>query len=185
MYLIVGLGNPGNEYKKTRHNVGWIIIDDIFPNLDWNNNSYAHAMVSHVEIGDHPVQLIKPQTFMNDSGKSLRYFIDKEYYELENVIVMYDDLDLTLGTIKISFDRGSGGHNGIKSLEESLGSREFIRVRIGISRVLDDGTMVKPNVLGNFDSHELKIVQEISKRVEQAIKMIIIDGKEKTMTYFN
>jgi PTH1 family peptidyl-tRNA hydrolase len=185
MYLIVGLGNPGTEYKKTRHNVGWIVIDDMFPSSDWNNNSYAHAQVAHVEIADHPIQLVKPQTFMNDSGKSLRYFIDKEQYKLDHIIVIYDDLDLPLGKIKISFDRGSGGHNGIKSLEESLSSREFIRVRVGIARVLDDGTMIKPNVLGNFDLHELEIVQEISKRIEQAIKSIITDGKEKAMTSFN
>jgi PTH1 family peptidyl-tRNA hydrolase len=185
MYLIIGLGNPGNEYKKTRHNVGWIVMDNLFPDADWTNNSYAHAIVSHVEIANHPIQLVKPETFMNDSGKSLRYFIAKEHYKLENSIVIYDDLDLPLGKIKISFDRGSGGHNGIKSLEESLGSRDFIRIRIGISRTLDDGIIVKPNVLGNFDSHELEIVQEISKRVEQAIKTIIIDGKEKAMTSFN
>lgn len=185
MYLIIGLGNPGNEYKKTRHNVGWIVIDDIFSDADWKTNTYAHATVAHVEIGNMPIQLVKPQTFMNDSGKSLHYFIDKEDYKGEDIITVYDDLDLPLGKIKISFDRGNGGHNGIKSLEEALGSRDFIRIRIGISRTLDDGTMIKPNVLGNFDINELEILQEVSKRVEQAIKSIITDGKEKAMTNFN
>jgi PTH1 family peptidyl-tRNA hydrolase len=106
MYLTIGLGNPGNEYKKTRHNVGWIVIDDIFSDADWKNNTYAHAMVAHVEIANTPIQLVKPQTFMNDSGKSLHYFIDKEDYKSEDIIVIYDDLDLPLGKIKISFDRG-------------------------------------------------------------------------------
>jgi PTH1 family peptidyl-tRNA hydrolase len=185
MYLTIGLGNPGNEYKKTRHNVGWIVIDDIFSDADWKNNTYAHAMVAHVEIANTPIQLVKPQTFMNDSGKSLHYFIDKEDYKSEDIIVIYDDLDLPLGKIKISFDRGNGGHNGIKSLEEALGSRDFIRIRIGISRTLDDGIVIKPNVLGNFDMKELETLQEVSKKVEQAIKSIITDGKEKAMTNFN
>lgn len=185
MHLIIGLGNPGNEYKKTRHNVGWIIIDDIFPTADWDKNTYANALVSHVEIADEPIQLVKPQTFMNDSGKSLHYFIDKEDYVAEQIIVIYDDLDLPIGKMKISFDRGSGGHNGIKSLEEALNSRDFVRIRIGISKVLEDGTLIKPSVLGNFDMQENETLQSVAKRVEQAIAMIIKDGKEKAMTNFN
>jgi PTH1 family peptidyl-tRNA hydrolase len=184
MYLIIGLGNPGNEYKKTRHNVGWILLDDLFSDVSWKVNTYAHALVAHTEINDIQVQLIKPQTFMNDSGKSLHYFMDKEGYRGEQVIVIYDDLDLPIGKIKLSFDRGSGGHNGIKSLEEVLG-RGFIRIRIGIARTLDNGTTVKPNVLGNFDSHEIEILQSVIKTVEQAITTIIRDGKQKAMTNFN
>jgi PTH1 family peptidyl-tRNA hydrolase len=185
MYLIIGLGNPGNEHRKTRHNVGWIILDTIFPKADWENNLYGHALTTRVEIDNHEIQLVKPQTFMNDSGKSLHYFINKEGYNIDNIIVIYDDLDLPMGKIKISFDRGNGGHNGIKSLEKSLGSRNFIRIRIGISRTLDDGTIIKPNVLGNFDSRELEIIQDVSVRVGEIIKTILKDGKEKAMTVFN
>jgi PTH1 family peptidyl-tRNA hydrolase len=145
----------------------------------------SNAQIIAWDRNGEKILLVKPQTFMNDSGKSLHYFIDKEDYTSEGIIVIYDDLDLPLGKIKISFDRGNGGHNGIKSLEEALGSRDFIRIRIGISRTLDDGIVIKPNVLGNFDMKELETLQEVSKKVEQAIKSIITDGKEKAMTNFN
>ena len=122
---------------------------------------------------------------MNESGKTADYFTSKEGIAAEQLIVIYDDLDLPIGKFKISFDRGSGGHNGVKSIEEHLGSREFIRIRIGISKIIESGELVKPNVLGNFDSNELETLKDVSKIAYKAIGTILKEGKEKAMTAFN
>jgi PTH1 family peptidyl-tRNA hydrolase len=180
-YLIVGLGNPGTEYEKTRHNAGWIVIDNAYPNLEFGRDSYANAGTA--TEGD--LLFVKPATFMNLSGETVQYFVDKKDYAPENIIVIYDDIDLALGKFKISFDRGSGGHNGIKSIETYLGSREFIRIRIGISKTLEDGTFVKPNVLGKFEPIELEQLADVSKKVKLAIETILKEGKGKAMTEFN
>ncbi len=185
MYAIIALGNPGNQYAKTRHNAGWLVADNAFSDLDWHENKYAFAEVSTAEIGNATFQIAKPNTFMNESGKTADYFISKEGISPENIIVMYDDLDLALGKFKISFDRGSGGHNGIKSIEEHLGSREFIRIRIGISRILENGELVKPAVLGHFEPSELETLQETAKTIHKAIGTILTEGKEKAMTIYN
>lgn len=185
-YLIVGLGNPGEKYKQTRHNVGWILIDSMFPTVSWKKNSYANALVATAEISDGlTMQLVKPLTFMNESGDSVEYFIKKEEILPEHIIVIYDDIDLRIGKIKISFDRGSGGHNGIKSIESHVGSREFIRVRVGISKMLESGELIKPNVLGNFESDETEVLGAVAKKVASALGVIAREGKEKAMTEFN
>lgn len=185
MTALLALGNPGDRYTITRHNVGWIMMDIIFPDVDWHENKYAEAFFATAEFGDVPFTLAKPQTFMNESGKTAQFLIEKEKVSSEKMIVLYDDIDLALGKIKISFDRGSGGHNGIKSIEECLGSRQFIRVRIGISKVLDNGELVKPNVLGNFEPEEMQVLKNLAPQVRKALETIILEGKEKAMTEFN
>lgn len=185
MYLLVGLGNPGIKYTLTRHNVGWIVLDNLFPDTDWRENKYAKCTETHDKIGNTVVHAIKPQTFMNESGISLEYFVQKEGIDPQNIIVVYDDLDLPLGKIRVSFDRGSGGHNGIKSIEEHLSSREFIRIRIGISRLLETGDLIKPNVLGHFEPSEFETIKMVSKTIESLLKTVFTEGKEKAMTKFN
>ena len=180
-YLVVGLGNPGKEYEATRHNAGWLVIDSMYPNLVWGRDSYAVAGTA--EAGE--ILFVKPLTFMNLSGETVSYLVKKKEILPENTIVIYDDIDLPLGKFKISFDRGSGGHNGIKSIESHLGSREFIRIRIGISKTLENGEFVKPNVLGKFDQSELKELHNVSETVKKALETIMSDGKEKAMTLFN
>lgn len=180
-YLIVGLGNPGTEYEKTRHNAGWLVIDTVYPNLEWKKDAYANAHTAQ----EGGFVFAKPATFMNLSGETVHYFVDKKDYPPEHIIVIYDDIDLALGKFKISFDRGSGGHNGIKSIELSLGSREFIRIRIGISKVLEDGTLVKPNVLEKFESSELETLAEVAQRVKLALHTITTEGKARAMTECN
>lgn len=189
-YLIVGLGNPGDEYAKTRHNAGWIMLDEMFPDAEWGRNSYAQAGTAKATLADQEITLVRPATFMNESGVSVQYFVDKENILPENIIVIYDDIDLALGKFKISFDRGSGGHNGIKSIEAHLGSREFIRMRIGISKLVEvseQGTVTfsKPNVLSNFEAGEMEVLQKLATEVKKATETIIKEGKEKAMSVFN
>jgi PTH1 family peptidyl-tRNA hydrolase len=180
-YLVVGLGNPGKEYQKTRHNAGWIVIDFAYPDLSWEQDNYAVADIAKNE----DIAFVKPRTFMNLSGESVGYITNKKDIAAEHCIVIYDDIDLPLGKLKISYDRGSGGHNGIKSIQDHLGTAEFIRIRIGISKVLESGELVKPNVLGKFEPEELEILEAVAKRVKLAIHTIIKDGKELAMTEFN
>lgn len=180
-YLVVGLGNPGKEYEKTRHNAGRLVIDLAYPDLQWERDSYAQAGIAK----DEELFFAKPATFMNLSGESVRYLVDKKEIPAEHVIVIYDDIDLPLGKIKISFDRGSGGHNGIKSIHDHLGTQEFIRIRIGISKVIESGELVKPNVLGKFEPEELTILEAVAKKVKLAVHTIVNDGKELAMTEFN
>lgn len=180
-HLIIALGNPGDQYKNTRHNAGWIAIDLAYPQLEWARNNYAVAGVAKL----NNLIFAKPATMMNLSGETVGYFVNKENILPENIIVVYDDIDLPLGKIKISFDRGSGGHNGIKSIEEHLGSREFVRIRIGISKILDDGTFVKPNVMGNFETQELGALASLAPTIKSAIESIITDGREAAMGKFN
>ena len=180
-YMIIALGNPGTFYEKTRHNAGWMVMDKIFPQASWDHNHYAEALVAT----EDQLLLVKPLTFMNLSGKSAAYFLDKKGMEPAQCIVLYDDIDLPLGKMKISFDRGSGGHNGIKSMEASLGTAAFIRIRIGISKILESGELVKPNVLGKFEAQELKVLETVAQRIKLAIMTILKDGKEFAMTEFN
>ena len=183
-YLVVALGNPGDKLVKTRHNAGWLAVDAAFPDLQWSRNSYANAGVATLNFENDKVFFAKPVTFMNLSGEAVKYFIDKEQILSDHIIVIYDDIDLPLGKLRISFDRGSGGHNGIKSVEQYAG-REFVRIRIGISKMLESGELVKPNVLGNFEESELETLKGLALRINLAIRMIIKEGKEAAMTEFN
>ena len=180
-YLVVGLGNPGKEYEKTRHNAGWIVIDFAYPDLFWEQDNYAVAGIAKHEA----IIFAKPTTFMNLSGESVGYITKKKDIAADHCVVIYDDIDLPLGKLKISYDRGSGGHNGIKSIQDHLGTAEFIRIRIGISKLMESGELVKPNVLGKFESEELEILEAVAKRVKLAVHTIITDGKEFAMTEFN
>ncbi len=180
-HLILPLGNPGSDYEHTRHNAGWIVIDMAYPGLSWGRDSYANAGTAM----DGDLLFAKPATFMNLSGETAGYFMTKKEILPENMIVLYDDLDLAIGKMKISFDRGSGGHNGIKSLESHLGSREFVRIRIGISKVFEDGSLAKANVLGKFEPSEMETLKELAPKVRKAIETIVKEGKEKAMTEFN
>jgi PTH1 family peptidyl-tRNA hydrolase len=192
-YLVVALGNPGEKYEQTRHNAGWILADLAFPDLEWKTNKYVNALVADIDLNGlynlPHIYAAKPLTFMNESGTAVATFIKSGVFTPESIIVIYDDIDLPIGKMKISFDRGSGGHNGIKSIETHLGSREFIRIRIGISKLLNPpaggGELIKPNVLGNFEASELEILKTLAPKIKLAIETIIVQGKEMAMTEFN
>lgn len=175
IYTLVPLGNPGEKYARTRHNAARIVCD------------HSRDELSQME----GVELFVPETFMNESGRAVSEYL--RYHEGRELVVMYDDKDLPLGKIRVSHDRGDGGHNGVKSIIESLGTREFTRIRIGIAPVEVDGKDVKaPHgeevqeyVMGKFREEEETKLYEIAPQVIGAIKMIAQDGYQKAMEQFN
>lgn len=175
----------GDKYKNTRHNVAWMIFDNIFSNLNWQKNKYAESILSNTRINDTDVLIVKPETFMNESGRVIPYLMKTYGTKVEKIIVVHDDIDLPLGITKISHDRGDGGHNGVKSIMSVLGTKEFTRIRVGVSIIDDEGILRKPDVLGNFSQEEQQQIELISQRVAIVIETIIKEGLDKAMSLYN
>ncbi len=175
MKLVVGLGNPGAEYEKTRHNTGRILVGIISKKLE-----------------DSKIKFLTPDTFMNNSGKDVVKFV-KTKKDLENLVVIYDDIDLPLGKMKISYNRSSGGHNGVGSIIKSVKSEAFLRIRVGISPATPSGKIKKPHgekdvlkfLLGEFKKPELETIKKLSKKITEAIECIFSEGKDKAMSLYN
>lgn len=185
MITIIGLGNIGDKYKITRHNVAWIIFDILMPGDRFQKNKYAESDLASTRIGDTDILMVKPLTFMNESGRVLPYLMKTYGTKTENLIVIQDDIDLPLGIIKISHDRGDGGHNGIKSITNTLDSKEFTRIRVGVSIIDNEGEMHKPDVLGNFSKAELTELENIAHHVGRIIETITLSGYQKAMNMYN
>jgi PTH1 family peptidyl-tRNA hydrolase len=189
MFTIVALGNPGSEYIRTRHNAAWLVLDELFPDVSWQSDRYAQALLAKAELSHSVITLIKPQTFMNRSGETVGYLVGKGLLS-ENLIVIQDDVDLPLGKIRISFDSSAGGHNGIKSITNTLGTAAYTRVRIGIAPVDAEGNIYKPAdtssfVLKDFSSPDLDKVQSLAPTIKHALETIVEEGKEVAMNRFN
>ena len=194
MKLIVGLGNPGEEYKKSRHNTGFIVLDFILGNnVPWKESGKAKALYYKGKIAKKEVEFIKPLTFMNNSGHSVSYAKKKHKIPLEDVVLVYDDIDLPLGTMKISFGKGSGGHNGIESVIKKLESKKFVRVRIGICPTTPSGKMRKPKgeerilkfLMRSFKDSEIKELKKLSKKVNESLEIMFSEGRGKAMSLYN
>lgn len=194
-YIIAGLGNPGEEYAQTRHNAGRIIAEAIkkhYDCSDWKLDKKLNAFVSKGEIRGEKITLVQPETFMNRSGGALAPLISSEK-KAEKLIVIYDDLDLPLGAVKMSFDRGSGGHRGLESIIKSIKTRAFIRIRVGIAPVTPSGKIKKPKgedavekiIMGEFKKQEQDILKAHAKKLNEVLPVLINEGLDKAMTEFN
>lgn len=168
MKLIVGLGDPGKEYAATRHNVGFMVVDQLA--VKWNveiKKEKFEALYHEVNQNGEKAVLIKPQTYMNLSGNSLRKWID--YYKVdptEEMVIIYDDLDMPTGKIRLRIKGSSGGHNGIKSIISNIGTQEFFRIKIGIGRPVSGGNIVD-YVLSPFAKQELEMIHEAVKTASE------------------
>jgi peptidyl-tRNA hydrolase, PTH1 family len=185
--LIVGLGNPGKEYESTRHNLGFMLIDKLAHEESVNvNRRECSSLIGRGEIEGTRTTLVKPQTFMNLSGHAVACLLAKIETEspIEQLVVISDDLALPLGTIRIRERGSAGGHNGLKSIIASIGTPEFIRLRIGIQpeHPISDA---KKFVLDSFARSERSVVEETLERSAKAIRTIIRDGALKAMSEFN
>ncbi len=180
MKLVVGLGNPGKEYAKTRHNVGYMFLDKYYSGFTLNKR--FKAMELNTKIMNDNVILIKPITYMNSSGDSLILY--KNFYKLDDsdILIIHDDMDISLGDFKLSFNHGAGGHNGIKSIIRSLSSKEFYRLRLGISR--NDEEM-KEYVLDKFGKEEFKVLEDTLSKLEDLISDFVSLDKDRFMLKYN
>ena len=174
--IIVGLGNPGEEYINTRHTIGQDIVMEFAKQngfSSWYTPNHGEYMESHVEIDGEESVLVIPLTFMNISGRAVSHFIKKEA-DLEKLVIIHDDLDIPIGEIKESTNRGDGGHNGIRSIIKVLGSKNFKRIRVGISPVDKEGKIDKIKYKGLVEKYVLdKFEQgEWEKLVEEGIKRV-------------
>ena len=187
MYLIVGLGNPGEEYKWTRHNLGFMLIDKLAAEADVSvKRRDCRSLVGSAVIENERVRLIKPQTFMNLSGEAVACLLAKENVDdaSQDLIVISDDLALPFGTIRLRERGSAGGHNGLKSIISTIGTSEFIRLRIGIQpdhQVSDS----KAFVLEDFRKSQRSEVEKILDRAAEAVHSVLRDGIKKAMSLFN
>lgn len=185
MYIIVGLGNPTREYDRTRHNVGFEVIDRLGEQYRIDvTGKRMKACFGKGMIGNEKVILVKPQTYMNLSGESVRQFID--YYKVspENIIVIYDDISLEPGQLRIRIKGSAGGHNGIKSIIAHLGSQEFPRIKVGIGEK-PRGMDLANYVLGRFSKSEQEKMEESFGAAVEAVAMMIEQGNDTAMNHFN
>lgn len=184
-WIIIGLGNPGSQYAKTRHNLGFMLIDFL---ARQSGNSVkreeCHALVGRAEIENQTVELVKPQTFMNVSGEAVNCLLKKEIRSREKLIVIADDLALPLGKIRLRPKGSAGGHNGLKSISECLKSPDYIRLRIGIQPEHPIGETAH-FVLDDFSKTEFELIEKVLEQSAQAIRAVLSDGVEKAMAKFN
>ena len=181
MKLIVGLGNPGKEYQNTRHNIGFMTLDH-FANTD-NWKSKFSSLYTEIVVNGEKILLIKPQTYMNLSGNALIEFVNFYKINSEDILVIHDDLDLPVGTYRLKINSSAGGHNGIKSIIERLGSTGFARLKIGISNNKEMDT--KDYVLGKFRKDELEIYDKLYSTFDDIIMSFITNGIDATMNKYN
>ena len=185
MYLIVGLGNPEADYSKTRHNMGFNVINKLSEKYDIQvNKNKFDGLFGSGEIEDKKVVLLKPQTYMNLSGKSIIQAINFYKIDIENMIVIYVDIDVGKGSIKIRKKGSAGSHNGMKSVIEEIGTNEFTRVRVGIGKPEFKDDMIN-YVIGAVSEEELKTLDEGAIKAKDAIVEILKNGVDIAMNKFN
>jgi len=183
MKMLVGLGNPGKKYSHTRHNIGFKVLEELARRhqIEKEESRYD-AIVGHLRINQEKLLLVKPLTFMNLSGKAVRPLFNWFKLELSELLVVYDDMDLPPGTVRIRASGGTGGHKGMQSICESLGSRDFPRIRIGIGR--PPGGAIDW-VLGEFSESEKPLMQEAVEKAASAIECWVKSGIDASMNAYN
>jgi len=187
-YIIVGLGNPGQEYEVTRHNTGRIIVDAFGKSIgvkEWKENKKLKAETAEMKLGKNTVLLIKPNTFMNKSGDALKGLV-KSKKAAETLVVVHDDLDIPFGNMKMSFNKSAGGHRGVESIIKTVKTEGFIRLRIGICPTTPSGKLKKPQgekevekaILGKFKPLEFEALKKLSKRANEGLETLVLEGKD-------
>jgi PTH1 family peptidyl-tRNA hydrolase len=183
-YLIVGLGNPGLKYENTRHNIGFQILDEFAKQNEAVFESDKLAEISKINIKGRQFICIKPQTFMNLSGKAVRYWLQKENVNIENLLVITDDINIDFGMIRIKGKGSDGGHNGLKHIQDTLNTTQYPRFRFGVGNDFGQGQQVD-YVLGDWSEEENDILKTRKKTCTEAIKSFGLSGIQTTMNQFN
>ncbi len=194
MFYIVGLGNPGTKYAKTRHNIGWQALDVLISHWELPEPKHIKKYDGEVSEGmveGEPVTLLYPATFMNNSGAAVRKLVPKGAHD--QLILIYDEVDLPCGEVKISYGNGAGGHNGVASVIATLGTKDFVRIRIGVARSSSDtNKAIRPSgedlsnyVLGKVTAEESVVYKTLLPQVVEMVETIMLEGKEKAMNRCN
>jgi len=185
MKLVIGLGNPGKKYENTRHNVGWLILDKIAgKKTGWQESKKSNCFYLKEKINHQEIELIKPLTFMNNSGQTVAHIQKKHNIKNENIIVIHDDLDLPLGTIRLKLDGSSGGHNGLQSIIDHLKTDKFIRLKIGIANDQRNIIPAEKFVLQKFNQEEKKALEKIIIKSVDILNEIINKKEVKEKTFY-
>lgn len=185
--LIAGLGNPGSKYKETRHNIGFMAIDNIVKDFDitFTENKIFKAEIGSTWVNNEKVYFVKPTTFMNNSGIAVKALLTYYNIAIEDFVVIYDDLDMEVGKIRFRLKGSAGGHNGIKSIIAHLRTQEFKRIKIGIGRPKTETNVIN-YVLGNFDTKDKTVIIQTLDNVDKAVKFYLNGSNfEKTMQKFS
>ncbi len=186
MHLIVGLGNPGADYAKTRHNAGFLLVEKLAAQWQagWNSERKFVARMAKADCGEKKVLLCEPQTFMNLSGEAVAAV--QQFYQLPlaNILVVVDDADLPLGEIRLRPGGGSGGHHGLESVAQHLGSKAYARLRIGIGRK-NEARQITGHVLGKFSAEENALLEKVLERAAGQLECWVTAGLQKAMNQFN
>ena len=183
-YLIVGLGNIGSEYRNTRHNMGFMVLDALAEASNTCFSSRRYGDVAEMRLKNQQLILLKPSTYMNLSGNAVRYWLDKEKIDIENLLIVVDDLALPLGAIRIKGKGSDAGHNGLKSVAAMIGTQAYPRLRFGIGNDFPKGCQVD-YVLGEFSDEERLLLNKRIELAVEAIKSFCLAGLEITMNQFN
>jgi PTH1 family peptidyl-tRNA hydrolase len=186
-YLVAGLGNPGSEYARTRHNAGFMVVERFGEKFsaEWKDQSRYHSRAARIEVGGRKVILCEPQTYMNASGEAIAPLIGFYKIPPERVLVVVDDADLPLGQVRMRPEGSSGGHHGLESIEEHLGTRGFARLRVGIGRTERGLREITGHVLGRFSPDEKDVLEKVLERCASQIECYLTDGIQKAMSQFN
>jgi len=186
LHLIVGLGNPGAEYTRTRHNVGFLVLDRLATRwgATWGFEKKFNAQLARAERGSNRVLLCQPQTYMNSSGEAVAAVVAYYQVRLAHALVVVDDADLPLGEVRLRPGGGSGGHHGLESIEQHLGSRECPRLRVGIGRQ-DGAREITGHVLGRFGSTEAPLADKVLAVAADQVETWLEAGIQKAMSQFN
>ena len=182
--LVVGLGNPGNEYVGTRHNIGFMVIDRLLSDQAVKVRRQCQSDVAEYQVGSRSILLQKPLTYMNSSGDAVRKLCRRKKIKPSEVLVVYDDLDLKPGRMRIRFGGGSGGHNGIKSISARFGAADYGRIKVGIGRPGSSAEVVD-YVLQDFSENEKATVDIVVEKTAEAVLMLCNEGYEAAMNHFN
>jgi len=183
-YLIVGLGNIGEKYRFTRHNIGFLAVDELVKQLDQSFVSSNFGEVAQFKYKARPVTVLKPNTYMNLSGDAVRFWMQKENISIENILIITDDINLPFGTIRIRGKGSDGGHNGLKDIQNKLQNQKYPRLRFGIGNGFQSGSQID-YVLGMWNEEEVEKLPERLKVISDAILSFIFRGIDNTMNDFN
>lgn len=182
-YLIVGLGNPGREYEMTRHNTGFMVVDELANKLDVTFEDKRYGFVAEASIKGRKVFILKPTTYMNLSGNAVRYWLQKENIDQSRMLVIVDDLSIPLGDFRLKGNGSNGGHNGLGNIQQLIG-QQYARLRMGIGADFQQGQQVDW-VLGKYDDEDMKTLQPSIDMAVEIIKSFVLAGLSITMNQFN